>query len=88
MNHQERKQFWNVLMKTKDTSSESLAALNARYTLPQWLCRFRTVSESSLHQLQDNKLYFSSADYYDDPFDTYFYIDYDKKEQMLKNSMR
>ena len=78
MDHKERKQFWNVLINTKDTSSESLAALNAVYTLPQWLFRFRTVSESSLYQLQDNKLYFSSADYYDDPFDTYFYIDYDR----------
>ena len=78
MNHKEREQFWNVLKETKDTSPDSLAALNAVYTLPQWLCRFRTVSESSLQQLQDNKLYFSSADYYDDPFDTYFYVDYDK----------
>lgn len=45
---------------------------------PETLCRFRPVSEHSLQQLQENKLFFSSADHYDDPFDTYFYIDVDQ----------
>lgn len=42
------------------------------------LCRFQPVSEPSLQQMQENKLFFSSADRYDDPFDTYFYINVDE----------
>ena len=43
--------------------------------------RFRAVNENSLAQLQENKLYFSTADYYDDPFDTYFYVNYGLLQQ-------
>ena len=35
-------------------------------------------SYAGSQQLNDNKLFFSSADYYDDPFDTYFYINVDQ----------
>ena len=48
------------------------------YKPPEMLCRFRSVNKNTLQQLQENKLFFSSADRYDDPFDTYFYIDYAK----------
>ncbi len=41
---------------------------------PKTLCRFRSVNERTLQNLNENKLFFSSADHYDDPFDTYFYI--------------
>ena len=47
------------------------------------LCRFRSVNKNTLQQLQDNKLFFSSADRYDDPFDTYFYIDYAKIRKII-----
>lgn len=43
---------------------------------PAELCRFRTVNEHSLLQLQNNEQFFSTADYYDDPFDTYFSISF------------
>ncbi len=42
---------------------------------PRHLYRFRPVSFSSLDGLQGNKLYFSSADHYDDPFDSFLHID-------------
>ena len=83
MNDTERNLFWNVFLNAKDNSPESLAKLNEAYSLPKTLCRFRSVNESSLLQLQDNVLYFSSADYYDDPFDTYFYIDYKRISKQL-----
>ena len=78
MNTEEREKFWDVLKDLHDNSEESMRRLSEVSKLPRFLCRFRSVSENSLQQLQENKLFFSSADYYDDPFDTYFYINYDK----------
>lgn len=77
MDIQERQKFWDVLKTLTDASQESLNKINKVYKIPKNLCRFRTVNESSLLQLQNNKLYFSSSNYYDDPFDTYFYINYE-----------
>ena len=70
-----RKAFWNALLNAKLDNPQSMEALRQAATPPRLLCRFLPVSENSLLQLQENKLYYSSADYYDDPFDTYFYID-------------
>ena len=42
---------------------------------PKLLFRYRPVSTKSLEALRTNKLYFSSANYYDDPFDTFLHID-------------
>lgn len=85
MNTEERERFWNVLKDLHDNSKESMEKLLEVSKPPQFLCRFRSVSENSLFQLQENKLFFSSSDRYDDPFDTYFYINYDKLDSELKN---
>ena len=74
-NRREGKAFWDALLNVKLDNPQSIEALRQAATPPRLLCRFRPVSENSLLQLQENKLYYSSADYYDDPFDTYFYID-------------
>lgn len=71
-----RKIFWETLNEIHDDSQASWDKLRAVYESPEMLCRFRTVNENTLQQLQENRLYFSSADYYDDPFDTYFYINH------------
>ena len=70
-----RKAFWNALLNAKLDNPQAWKPCVEAATPPRLLCRFRPVSEKSLLQLQENKLYYSSADYYDDPFDTYFYID-------------
>ena len=75
MDEEGRKAFWDALLNAKLDNPQSMEALRQAATPPRLLCRFRPVSENSLLQLQENKLYYSSADYYDDPFDTYFYID-------------
>lgn len=85
MNREERKQFWDVLSTMHDATPEHIQQLQQTINIPPELCRFRAVSESSLTQLQENKLYFSTADYYDDPFDTFFYINYDAVEQQLND---
>lgn len=84
-----RKKFWDVLNSLHDNSETSVKTLMDASPWPKTLCRFRSVNKASLQQLNDNKLFFSSADYYDDPFDTYFYIDVEQMipeyEQMREN---
>ena len=75
---EERKLFWDTLNGLHENSQECWDKLRAVYKPPEMLCRFRSVNQNTLQQLQENKLFFSSADRYDDPFDTYFYIDYAK----------
>lgn len=73
-----RKEFWDALCSIRDNAPEHIQELAATIKLPDYLCRFRTVSENSLIQLQENKLYYSSADHYDDPFDTFIHVDYSR----------
>ena len=84
MNNADRAAFWNVLKDLHDNSEESIRSLIAASTWPKYLCRFRSVTEHSLQQLNENKLFFSSANYYDDPFDTYFYINIKQLEQVYE----
>ena len=75
MNNDERKVFWDVLCNAQDTSLECIKEIQKAIKRPDFLCRFRSVNENTLIQLQENKLYYSSADYYDDPFDTFIHVD-------------
>ena len=84
MDEKSRENFWNTLCSISDYSEESIKKLNATFTVPDTLCRFRSVNENTLQQLQNNTQFFSSADYYDDPFDTYFKIDFQKLQSMYK----
>ena len=76
MNTQERKVFWETLcsLPGKDITVEG-AQLSKTIKYPKLLFRYRPVSTKSLEALRTNKLYFSSANYYDDPFDTFLHID-------------
>ena len=76
MNSSERKTFWDTLCSIRDNTPDHLQMLLATINTPEYLCRFRPVSENSLLQLQENKLYYSSADHYDDPFDTFIHVDF------------
>ena len=69
-----RENFWNVLKDIHDNNEQNVKKLMDASPWPEKLCRFRPVNEHSLQQLNENKMFFSSADHYDDPFDTYFYI--------------
>lgn len=83
-----RKAFWDTLCSIRDNNPEHLKALIASIKAPDYLCRFRSLSENSLLQLQENKLYYSSADFYDDPFDTFIHFDYARiraQFEMLSN---
>ncbi len=78
MDNNERGTFWNVLKDLHNNDEASIRMLTEVSKRPETLCRFRPVSERSLQELQENKLFFSSANHYDDPFDTYFYINVNK----------
>ena len=75
MDNKERSQFWEILKNLHGCDEENIKNLISASPWPKLLCRYRSVNENTLQQLNDNKLFFSSADHYDDPFDTYFYID-------------
>lgn len=78
MSKVDRQHFWSLLCNTHDNLPQSVNVLTSAAPYPETLCRYRSVNEKSLKQLQDNILWFSSADYYDDPFDTYFQINTDR----------
>lgn len=76
-----RKAFWDTLCSLQIYDHESVSKLVKASPWPQELCRFRAVNENSLLQLQNNEQFFSTADYYDDPFDTFFFIDFKALQQ-------
>lgn len=84
MNSQEREVFWQTLCSLKGNSEQDVQKLRQTIKLPKYLFRYRPVSMNSLEALRTNKLYFSSANYYDDPFDTFLHIDLEtiKKEYL------
>ena len=84
MDNAERAKFWNALYNLKDDVPEHIEAVRATIKMPEYLCRYRPVTENSLRQLQENKLYYSSADYYDDPFDTFIHFDYARIKELYK----
>lgn len=75
MNSQERELFWNTLISLpgEDIQAEYQQLFNT-IKLPKYLYRYRPVNMKSLEALRTNRLYFSSANYYDDPFDTFLHI--------------
>ena len=76
MNNNEREQFWQTLcsLRGNDIAAEKDLLIKS-ITYPKLLFRYRSVNTKSLEALRTNKLYFSSANYYDDPFDTFLHID-------------
>lgn len=70
--------FWNTLcsLDGKDLQQDA-QKLKECITLPRYLYRYRPVTLSTIDALQRNRLYYSNANYYDDPFDTLIHIDFD-----------
>lgn len=84
MDENERKVFWETLcsLDGKDLVADRTKLL-ATIKYPQLLYRYRSVNLRSLEALQENKLFFSSANHYDDPFDTYLRIDWNKVKSVI-----
>lgn len=77
MKTEERQKFWEALCKAdgNDIIADS-KNISSTIKYPHYLYRYRPVSVSSIDALQTNHLFFSQANYYDDPFDTLIKIDY------------
>ena len=88
MNSTERENFWNTLCSLTSNDSENTEKLVATIKLPKYLFRYRSVSPNSLEALRTNKLYFSSANYYDDPFDTFLHINIDCIRQIFSTAFQ
>lgn len=88
MTNEKRKIFWETLSSLKGENIEGeikiLQDLVKPY-IPEKICRFRNVSTRTLEALRTNKLYFSSANYYDDTFDTFLYINYEEIRNEILN---
>lgn len=84
MNDNEREVFWRTLrsLPGSDMKAEN-EKLRQTIKLPKLLFRYRPVNLKSLEALRTNKLYFSTANYYDDPFDTFLNIDIDAIRNIL-----
>lgn len=75
MNDNDRQVFWEALcsLEGKDVNRDS-EFLRKTIKYPKYLYRYRPVSIKSIEALRHNKLYFSTANYYDDPFDTFIHV--------------
>lgn len=78
MTNEERGLFWETLcsLPGEDTAKE-MSCLNDTLVLPPAIYRYRKVDDNTVDALENNRLFFSTADHYDDPFDTYINIDYE-----------
>lgn len=82
MNAQEREMFWKTLctLSGVDLKQDAEKLMNT-VKYPKLLFRYRSVTLNSLEALRTNRLYFSSANYYDDPFDTFLHINIESIRQ-------
>lgn len=76
MSHDEIEEYWKILcsFKGKDIPAE-INILNSKIKQARYLYKYRAVNNNNLDALRSNKLFFSKASSYDDPFDTFLHID-------------
>ena len=88
MNVEERKEFWKLLCSLKGENVKSEAdELLSMIKFPRFLYRYRSVNSNTLEALRTNTLYYSSANYYDDPFDTFLNINLNGITEQLQKGM-
>ncbi len=80
MNNNERKVFWERLCSLTDKNF----SIDDVIKYPRYIYRYRSLSIKSLEDIKNNRLTFSTSNYYDDPFDTYLRINREK----LKNDIK
>ena len=82
MNHDEMLDYWQTLCSFtgKDIPNE-VNQLMKKIRYPRFLYKYRAVNNNNLDALRSNKLFFSKASSYDDPFDTFLHINVEKIHQ-------
>ena len=82
MSHDEMQDYWKTLCSfTGEDIPNEINQLMAKIHYPRFLYKYRAVNNNNLDALRANKLFFSKASSYDDPFDTFFHIDVEKIRQ-------
>ena len=74
MDFEQRQRFWNVL-KDLHGAPEDSDRLAETLILPRYIYRYRFPDLKSISALGKNQCFFSTSNYYDDPFDTFLRID-------------
>lgn len=75
MNNKEREKFWKTLCSLKGVNiPEDEKILSETIIYPSKIYRYRPVSKRTLDALKNNELFFSTSNYYDDPFDTFINV--------------
>ena len=82
MNDDEMLDYWQTLCSFtgKDIPNE-VNQLMEKIRYPRFLYKYRAVNNNNLDALRSNKLFFSKASSYDDPFDTFLHINVEKIRQ-------
>ena len=82
MSQDEMADYWKTLCSfTGEDIPNEVNQLMAKIRYPRFLYKYRAVNNNNLDALRSNKLFFSKASSYDDPFDTFLHIDVDKIRQ-------
>lgn len=89
MNDAERQVFWTTLCSlTGENPQKEVQKLAEKIHYPRFLYRYRAVNNNNLEALRVNKLFFSKASNYDDPFDTFLHIDIDRIRQEFESNFK
>lgn len=84
MSHDEMRDYWKTLCSfTGEDIPNEINQLMTKIHYPRFLYKYRAVNNNNLDALRSNKLFFSKASSYDDPFDTFLHIDVEKIRQKL-----
>lgn len=88
MSTEDRLAFWKLLCGLNSGNMlEDSQKIKDVIKYPRFLYRYRSVNNNTLAALIDNKLFFSTPNYYDDPFDTFLRIDKDKVIMHIKQDL-
>ena len=86
MNIEERQKFWETLCSfTGEQIENEIKILKSSIRYPKYLFRYRSVNNNNLEALRTNKIFFSKASKYDDPFDTFLNIDINRFQSEFEN---
>lgn len=79
MCYDEMQDYWKTLCSfSGEDIPHEVNQLMAKIHYPRFLYKYRAVNNNNLEALRSNKLFFSKASSYDDPFDTFLHIDVEK----------
>lgn len=85
MDAEQRKAFWDTLISLdgKDIEADR-KKLNEKILYPRYLYRYRPANMQSIDALRSNMLFFSTSNYYDDPFDTFINVNLNELDRIYR----